>query len=172
MASILVKQMSPQQWRRTRRLLATGVISGWLGIVGLSPSIFPGSPLTTQAAIAQINISNEEITQYARAVLKIDQYRNDAYTKIKNILLTVDLNISEMSVSCSDAQNLSNVPRPVRREVREILTSYCNQSHDAVEETGLTPRRFNEITAAHEADQTVFERIQQELLRLQQREEE
>lgn len=167
MTSILVKQMS-SRWRGTLRLLAVGAVSGWLGVVGLPISASLSVPLTTSAAIAQTSISNEEITQYARAVLEIDQYRNAAYTEIKDILLTVDMNISEINVSCTDTQNLSDVPRSVRRSVREILTSYCNQSQDTVEENGLSPRRFNEITAAHEADQNLFERIQQELLRLQQ----
>lgn len=167
MTSLSVQQMS-LRWRGTLRLLATGVVSGWLGVVGLPIAPVAGLPLTSQAAIAQTDISNEEITQYARAVLEIDQYRNAAYTEIKDILLTVDTNVSEISFSCSDAQNVSSVPRSVRRDVRELLTTYCNQSREAVEDNGLTPRRFNEITKAHEEDQTIFERIQQELIRLQQ----
>lgn len=150
------------------RAIATGIMSGWLGMVGL-PATVVGShtPWATQPAIAQTNIANEEITQYAQAVLLIDQYRNDAYTEIKDILLTVEMNVSEIGINCSDA-DLSRVPRSVRRDVRNILVEYCNQSQDAVEATGLSPRRFNEITEAHESDQTVFERIQQELIRLQQ----
>jgi len=155
--------------KHTLKFLATGLVSGWLGVIGLPPlSTTVQLPLTQQAAIAQADISNEEITQYARAVLAIDQYRNAAYTEIKDILLTVEMDISEINVSCTDTQNISQVPRSVRRDVREILTRYCNQSRSAVEDTNLTPRRFNQITEAHSSDQTVFERIQQELIRLQQ----
>jgi hypothetical protein len=145
-------------------------VSGWLGIVGLPVASTSNLPFVMAAAIAQSDISNEEITQYARAVLQIDQYRSDAYTEIKDILLSFDMDVSEIDVTCSNTQNLSSVPRSVRRQVREILTNYCNQSQDAVEDTGLSPRRFNEITEAHEADQTIFERIQQELIRLQREE--
>jgi hypothetical protein len=148
--------------------MVTGIVSSWLGVVGL-PSVMVGAhtPWTTPPAIAQTDITNEEISQYAQAVLLIDQYRNDAYTKIKDLLLTVEMDISEIGFDCSNP-DLSTVPRSVRRDVREVLTSYCNQSQDAVESTGLSPRRFNEITEAHESDQTVFERIQQELIQLQQ----
>jgi hypothetical protein len=166
MTSILVKPMF-LPWRGTLRLLAMGVISGWLGVVGLPTTSSSGLPLTTLAAIAQNTISNEEITQYARAVLEIDQYRNDAYTEIKDLLLAVDMTVSDINFTCSGSQDLSRVPRSVRRTVRETLADYCNQSQDAVEGNGLSPKRFNEITAAHEADQNVFERIQQELIRLQ-----
>lgn len=155
--------------QQTLKWLATGIVSGWLGVVGL-PAMTGMTylPLTQQAAIAQSDISNEEVTQYARAVLAIDQYRNAAYTEIKDILLTVEMDISDISVSCTDTQDISEVPRSVRRDVREILTRYCNQSRSAVEDNELTPRRFNQITEAHSSDQNVYERIQQELIRLQQ----
>lgn len=152
--------------QHTLKLLATGLVSGYLGVVGLPSTSWVQLPLAQQAAIAQTDISNEEITQYARAVLAIDQYRNAAYTQIKDILLTVEMDISEINVSCTNTQDISNVPRSVRRDVREILTGYCNQSRNAVEENNLSPRRFNEITQAHGNDQTVYERIQQELIRL------
>jgi hypothetical protein len=125
-------------------------------------------PLAPLAALAQSDVSNEEITQYALAVLEMDPYRNEAYTEIKDLLMTVDMDISEVTVSCSDTQDISRVPRSIRRQVREILVDYCNQAQDIVEANGLNSRRFNEITQAHETDEALFERIQQELIRLQQ----
>lgn len=153
------------------RLVITALVSSWLGITGLPIISTVDLPLTIQAAIAQSDITNEEIIQYARAVLLIDQYRNAAYTQVKDILLTVGMDISDISFSCSDPDNLSEVPRSARRDVSDILTEYCNQSREAVEATGLSSRRFNEITKAHAEDETIFERIQQELIRLQQQNE-
>ncbi len=167
MTNSLVKK-AVRRRQHMLKLLATGLVSGWLGVVGLPAMPQAQLPLTQQAAIAQTDISNEEITQYARAALAIDQYRNAAYTQIKDVLLTVQMDITDISVSCTDTQDLSEVPRSVRRDVREILTTYCNQSRSAVEDNGLTPRRFNEITEAHSSDPNTFERIQQELIRLQQ----
>ena len=162
----LVKKNWPLR-RHTLKWLAIGAVSGWLGVIGLPANSLAQLPLTQQAAIAQSDVSNEEIVQYAQAALAIDRYRNTAYTEIKDILLTVQMDISEINVSCTDTQDISDVPRSVRQDVREILTRYCNQSRVAVEDTGLAPRRFNQITEAHQTDTTVFERIQQELLRLQ-----
>ena len=170
MVSTFAQQPMSPRFRGTLRLLTAGLVSGWLGVIGLPANFVSSLPLATQAAFAQSNISNEEITQYARAVLQIDQYRSEAYTEIKDILLGFDMDVSEIDVTCSNTQNISDVPRSARRQVREIISDYCNQSQDAVEATGLSPRRFNEITEAHEADQTIFERIQQELIRLQQEE--
>lgn len=170
MVSTFVQQPMSSRFRGTLRLLTVGLVSGWLGLVGLPVASTFSWPLVTQAAIAQSSISNEEISQYARAVLQIDQYRSEAYTEIKDILLNFDMDVSEISVTCTNTQNIASVPRSVRRQVRDILTDYCNQSQDAVEAAGLSPRRFNEITEAHEADQAVFERIQQELIRLQREE--
>lgn len=167
MSKTLVKQMMDLPLRKALKLAAVGIISG-SGVMGLPFSPTINLPFGPQAAIAQTDISNEEITQYARAVLAIDQYRTTAYTEIKDILLTVNMDIDEFDITCTDTQNLSNVPRSVRSEVREILTDYCNQSQSAVEENGLTARRFNEITEAHIESQTIFERIQQELIRLQE----
>ncbi|MEM6835650.1 MAG: DUF4168 domain-containing protein [Cyanobacteria bacterium P01_C01_bin.120] len=154
--------------RSVAKLLTLGLLSGWLGAMGLPLAPTADLPFAPQAAMAQSRISNDEVTQYARAVLAIDQYRNAAYTEIKDILLTVEMDISDISVSCTDTQDVSEVPRSVRRDVRDIIAGYCNQSRKAVEDNDLSPRRFNEITQAHGSDQTVFERIQQELIRLQQ----
>jgi hypothetical protein len=117
-------------------------------------------------AIAQTSATPEEINQYAQAVLAIDRYRNEAYTEVKNLLLSVNMDMSQINATC-DQQDFSQVPRSVRRQVREILVDYCNQAKDIVENSGLTSRRFNDITQALSMDQVLYERIQQELIRLQ-----
>ncbi|NER78704.1 MAG: DUF4168 domain-containing protein [Leptolyngbya sp. SIO1D8] len=168
MANPLV-QAARQPLKMSHRLLIASLAASVLGVIGLPSSLIPEQmPLVTMAAIAQTEITAEEIIQYARAVLEIDSYRTEAYTKIKDLLLTVDTDVSEIGVSCSNTQNISNVPRSVRREVQDILVGYCNQAQDVVEANGLTSRRFNEITAEHQNDESLFQRIQQELIRLQQ----
>ncbi|MGF1459562.1 MAG: DUF4168 domain-containing protein [Leptolyngbyaceae cyanobacterium] len=156
---------------RTLNFFAVGAMSGWLAIAGL-PTVSPaGVSMLPLAAIAQTDISNTEISQYARAALAIDQYRNTAYAEVKSLLTEVNMDISEINVGCTDTRDLSNVPRSVRGKVSDILSRYCNQSRQAVEDNNLTPTRFNEITKIHEENTTVYERIQQELIRLQQDEQ-
>jgi len=151
------------------RWLITGVAASVVGVVGLPASLpFTGSFAIAPAIAQSPPVSNEEIDQYARAVLEMDPYRSEAYTQIKDLLLQAGMDISDINMTCSDSQDISNVPRSIRRQVREILVNYCNQAQEIVEGNGLNPRRFNEITQAHQEDETLFERIQQALIRLQQ----
>lgn len=168
MTSFSMKQ-AWQPLRRPRTWLTASIFAGLLGVVGL-PASWGSSQafLVTQAAIAQTEVTADEITQYARSVLEIDGYRAEAYTEIKDLLLSVNADIGEFNMSCSDTQEISKVPRSVRRKVEEILVSYCNQAQTIVEDNGLTSRRFNEITSAHQQDAVLSERIQQALIRLQQ----
>ncbi|MEM9006724.1 MAG: DUF4168 domain-containing protein [Cyanobacteria bacterium P01_F01_bin.86] len=157
----------------SRHLVAASFLAGILGTLGVPSSWVPTPlPLVTQAAIAQTDegFTSEEITQYARAVLDMDIHRIEAYTEIKDILLSLPtpVDIGEVNMSCSDNQDISAVPRSVRRDVREILFGYCNQAQEIVRDNGLSPRRFNEITSAHQDDTVLSEKIQQELIRLQE----
>lgn len=168
MAKILIQKMFTYM-KLPGLPLAASLAVGIVGIVGL-PANLTGSvpPLGMTPAIAQAEITPEEIIQYARSVLEIDSYRTEAYTEIKDLLLTVDVNIAEVSVSCADTQGISQIPRTVRRQVRERLIGYCNQAQDVVAVNGLSPRRFNQITSAHRENPILSERIQQELIRIQQ----
>ncbi|MGF1521855.1 MAG: DUF4168 domain-containing protein [Leptolyngbyaceae cyanobacterium] len=167
----LLTQQAFLRLKMPRHLIATSFIAGVIGIVGIPASLMPTqTPLVTAAAIAQSStFSSEEITQYARAVLEMDIYRVEAYDKIKQILLNLPapMDPSEVNMSCSDNQDISAVPRAARRDVREILFSYCNQAREIVEGYGLDTQRFNEITSAHQHDTTLSEKIQQELIRIQ-----
>ncbi|MEL6382917.1 MAG: DUF4168 domain-containing protein [Cyanobacteria bacterium J06626_18] len=170
MVNLLIQQAF-SRLKMPRHLIATSFIAGVVGIVGIPASLMPVQvPLVTAAAIAQSeDFSSEEITQYARAVLEMDAYRVEAYDKIKQILLNLPapMDPSEVNMSCSESQDISAVPRSVRSNVREILFSYCDQARAIVEDYGLDTQRFNEITSAHQHDATLSEKIQQELIRIQ-----
>ena len=170
----MVSLLTPQaflRYKMPRHLIATSCIAVVLGVVGIPSSFMPSRmPLGTAAAIAQSDaFTPEEIEQYARSVLDMDVHRVEAYDKIKQILLNLSapMDISEVNMSCSDSQDISAVPRPERRDVREILFGYCNQARAIVEGYGLNTQRFNEITSAHQHDSTLSEQIQQELIRIQ-----
>ena len=169
MTSLLLAISVFRRFKKPSHLLTTSLIAGTLGIVGLPASTVPGTmPLMATSAIAQSGITADEITQYARAVLEMDGYRAEAYTEIKNLLLEENVDVSEISMTCTGIQETSQLPRSVRRNVQKILIGYCNQAQDIVESNGLTPRRFNEITDAHQQNVSLSEQIKQELIRLQQ----
>ena len=150
-------------------MLVAGLTSGLLCGLGLPAGWMPPAALwSIPAAIAQATVTNEEVTQYARAVLQMDAYRSEAYTQIKDLLLGVNVDISAVDMSCTNTRDLSDVPRRVRRDVEKIVVDYCNQARAIVEDNGLNARRFNEITAAHRDDAALAERIRREMLRLQE----
>lgn len=151
-------------------VVTLGLTVGLVGLVYGGPHRFWGHDLPgvgTEIAQAQTPVTDEEIRQYARSVLQMDAYRNEAYTEIKDLLLTVDVDISSVTLGCTNS-DLPGVPRRVRRQVEEIMINYCNQARDIVEGNGLTAERFNEITAAHREDEALAERIRAELARQQE----
>lgn len=161
------------QFRRLslpKRLLVIGFTSSLLALMGGPIQRTTGEwMLAPSAAIAQTSITDEEVTQYARAVLQMDAHRSEAYTRVKDLLLTVDMSVSDVSMSCTNPRrDLSQVPRSIRSEVEEVLVTYCNQAREIVAENGLTANRFNEITAAHQEDDALAERIRRTLIQLQQ----
>lgn len=159
-------------------LLVSTQISRWLrqsALVGLlitavwSSGLPRWQPRVWQlpAAYAQ-TFTNEEIKHYAESVLAMDDSRLQAYSEISDLLTSAGYDVTEYTLSCPSARSLSDVPRSVRRRVREILVGYCNAAQQIVEDNGLTVERFNAMTAAHQQDPELTERIQAEIAALQQ----
>lgn len=155
--------------KMSHRLITASAFALAISMTGIPGTSYVRVPLGSLAAIAQTNVSSEEIAQYAQSVLDMDNFRAEAYEEISQLLLLVGTDINNISITCSDMDEVSRVPRSVRRDVENILVSYCNQAQDIVTDNGLSPRRFNEITKAHNQDQRLYDRIQQELIRLQDR---
>lgn len=134
-------------------------------------SPLPGLHITSRVAQAQPRsetITAEEITGYARSVLQMDAPRTEAYTRVKNLLMAENLSASELDMSCPNANSLSNLPRRIRSQVREIIVRYCTQAAEIVVSNGLSVSRFNEITAAHQQTPALQEQIRQAMIDLQQ----
>jgi len=130
--------------------------------VVVSGAVLPLAPAQAQT------VTNEEITNYAEAVLTMDADRQAAYQEISDIMVSAQLEVSDYSLTCPNAQTLSDVPNAVRSRVKTILIGYCNSASSIVEESGLTVRRFNAITEAHRSDPELAQRIRDEILQLQQ----
>ncbi|NJL86140.1 MAG: DUF4168 domain-containing protein [Leptolyngbyaceae cyanobacterium SM1_1_3] len=160
-----------QRLRRSLSAWSGGFIAAGL-IFGVQISWQQSSlQLKSSAAQAQTRsatISAEEVAGYARAVLQMDRPRTEAYTQIKNILMAENLNASEFNISCTNANNLSNLPRRTRRQIQEIVVRYCTQAAEVVASSGLSVNRFNEITAAHQQEPALQAQIRQAMIDLQQ----
>jgi hypothetical protein len=152
-----------------RAIVTVGVTLGLVGMVYGGPQRLWGHGLPgvkPAIAQAQTTVTDAEVAQYAQAVLQMDAYRSAAYGEITDLLSAANVDPATVTLGCV-AQDLPGVPRRVRRQVEDILVTYCNQARDIVEQAGLSAERFNEITAAHRENAELTARIQAELAELQ-----
>lgn len=145
------------------RRISHSLMVGTIACVGLLTGIVPGlsgqSPTLVFGSAAQAQeISNEEIANYARAVLSIEPRRLEAVKEIKGMVGSVP------PVVCNETRNINRL----RGDVRGVAVNYCGFAKKIIESNGLTVARFNAITLSQQADPALKQRIQAELLRLQQ----
>jgi len=146
--------------RMLRQSLFAGIISTAALVLGWAPGLYGPSPSLVFGASAQAQeISNQEITNYARAVLAIEPRRVEAYNEIKGMA-----GGSVPRVVCNETQEINRLSGGVRG----IAVNYCQQAKKVIETNGLTVNRFNQLTLLQQANPAVKQRIQAELLRLQQ----
>ncbi len=103
--------------------------------------------------------SAQEVRNYASAILAMEPLRQTAYTEVKRIVGSG--NVPE--ITCHRRQGLDSLAP----DIRIIAIDFCTQSKRIVEGSGLSISRFNDITLLLENDQTLQQRIQAELIRLQ-----
>ncbi|HEY9604973.1 MAG TPA: DUF4168 domain-containing protein [Allocoleopsis sp.] len=150
------------------RILSKSLLIGTLSIIGLLSGLTPGlsgtspsseSLVFSTAASAQSIVSNEEVQNYARAVLAIEQIRQSAYGEIKKVVGDVP------EIVCNNPASIRTLPGGVQG----IAKAYCQQSSAIV--GNYFPRgnaRFNEITSLMQNNPSLRQRIQSELIRQQQ----
>ncbi|EKV02269.1 hypothetical protein Lepto7375DRAFT_4492 [Leptolyngbya sp. PCC 7375] len=138
-------------------------------IVGISASLLAIAwlPLSTlwQNVYAQ-SFTEEEIGNYAAAILAVEEIRLEARAEISDIMQIANEDITRHDLRCVSTNDLSKLPRTVRSQIRRLLINYCNDAQELVEDRGLTTDLFNAITAAHRQDEALTEQIQLEIARL------
>lgn len=130
---------------------------GWLS--GLAPGFSGRAPLLgfNPAVLAQA-FSAQDVTNYARTVLALEPARKDALGRIERILGKVP------AIVCSDSKTID----ALSGDARTIAVNFCNESKKIVESNGLTINTFNQMTATVQNDSALQQRIQQEMIRIQQ----
>jgi hypothetical protein len=157
----LNRMLSPAQ---TGKPIAASLIVGAFATLGVLSGV--GSDLSgrsselvfSSAAYAQA-VSNNELANYARAVLVMEPVRQTAFNEIKKIIRSGNI----PPIVCHRPQSLNALPR----NARKIAVNYCNRSKEIVESNGLTINRFNAITVNLQNDPNLKRRIHNELLRIQ-----
>jgi Domain of unknown function (DUF4168) len=148
---------------RLGRILSQSLIVAGISAAGLLTGVIPSLSSTSltlnfnTAAQAQ-EISSQEITSYALAVLAIEPRRQEAVKEIKGLVGSVP------PVVCNETKSINKL----RGDVRGVAVSYCDFAKKIIEGKGLTVSRFNAITLSQQADPALKQKIQAELLRIQQ----
>ena len=143
-----------------RQSLFAGIISAAALATGWVPGLYGQSPSLVFGAAAQAQeISNQEITSYARSVLGIEPKRDKAYKEIKGMA-----GGSVPRIVCNQTQGINSLSGGMRG----VAVDYCQEAKKIIESNGLTVRRFNQLTLLQQGNPAVKQRIQDELLRLQQ----
>lgn len=143
------------------RSLMIGALSLAGVVSGVAPSFQANSwqPTFETAAFAQ-NFSDQQLMNYSRAVLEIEPLRQAAYQEIKLTLGTSEV----PSIACHQPNSLSRL----NRQARAIAVRYCNQSVEIVERYNLSISTFNTMTQAIQSNSALADRVQRNLIQLQQ----
>ncbi|MEL7034807.1 MAG: DUF4168 domain-containing protein [Cyanobacteria bacterium J06592_8] len=142
---------------KLRSPLLVGVFSMIAAIAGIVPDLRTLPSLTqTSVAFAQSRqeFSNEQILNYARAVLAIEEKRKQTYNDIQEIV-----GESVPPVICDQTRSLNRLGR----DVQVLATNYCEHAKKMIETNNLEVSTFNEITRQQETDTQLQQRIQQAL---------
>ncbi len=134
-----------------------------LALVSISCEVIPElskqNPQLTPSSSAQTqNFSDEQVVNYAKAVLKIETHRQQAYQNLQQL------------IGDEPPEILCNQPKTFKglsREAQKVAVSYCVTSKSVAEESGLSEDQFNIITLRLQSDEELKKRIQNAMIRLQ-----
>ncbi|MCJ8280410.1 MAG: DUF4168 domain-containing protein [Rivularia sp. ALOHA_DT_140] len=107
-------------------------------------------------------VNKTEIVKYSQALLEIEQKRVQAFERIKQISGGKKV----PNISCNQPKTIDALSS---REARNIAKNYCKRSHTIVKGSGLSVKRFNNITLKLRSDDSLKKQIHNTLLRLQRK---
>ncbi|MCL2938030.1 MAG: DUF4168 domain-containing protein [Trichodesmium sp. MAG_R02] len=162
-------QLCPQ------RLLSRSLLVATLSTLGLMINITPKwfnlslSSISTGAVYAQESlidqaVAPEEVTKYAFSVLEIENLRIGVYREIQNEYQKQSPGGSVPPIICNQKSSFDDL----EKKIQVIAVGYCNEAKKIIEKNNLTVSRFNEITQIQRKYETWREKIQAELVRIQQ----
>ncbi|MFH7025955.1 MAG: DUF4168 domain-containing protein [Heteroscytonema crispum UTEX LB 1556] len=137
-------------------MLSKSLLLSFIATVGLlsSPLL-----LSSKANAQTPGINNNEIINYAQAVLGMEPARRQAFDEIKKIVGSREV----PKIACSEPNSLNGLPG----KARDIAVNYCQHSQQIVEQNGLSIDRFNSITVEVQNNDQLQQRIYRTLIRIQ-----
>ncbi|MDJ0516822.1 MAG: DUF4168 domain-containing protein [Okeania sp. SIO2F4] len=162
-------QLCPQRLiSRSLFVVTLSTLGLMMGIIPRvsNPSLNPifDTPAYAQESFTDQAVTAEEITKYAVSVLQIENLRIGVYREIQNEFQKQSPGGSVPPIICNQKSSVNTLPQ----NIQVIAVSYCNQAKKIIEGNDLTVSRFNRITMTQKTDPTLREKIQTELIRIQQ----
>jgi hypothetical protein len=147
---------------RLSRMLSRALVVGALATAGLLCGLTPNlsersSTLVFSSAAYAQDVTNEEVTNYAKAALDIEKIRQQAHDEIKKIIGS-----EPPPIVCDKPESLN----ALTGDAHKIAVDYCKRSEDLVKSNHLTIARFNAITVDKQSAPNLKKRIDDELIRL------
>jgi hypothetical protein len=104
-------------------------------------------------------LSNTDIDNYSRVLLRMEPERQQAFDQIKKIIGDREI----PKIVCNEPDSFKSLPS----EARDIAVNYCNRSQQIVESNGLSIDKFNDITLQLQNNEDLKRQIYNNLIRLQ-----
>ncbi|WP_206814662.1 DUF4168 domain-containing protein [Chroococcus sp. FPU101] len=141
------------------RLLITSVLSTVGILSGFVPEFsWHSTQLNFNSSAYTQDVTDDQVNKYAKAVLQMESYRQQAYREITQIM-----GKTPPEIVCNQRDSFRSLPTLAQR----VAVNYCNTSKKIVESSGLSSSQFNAITLRVRSDDGLKRRIQNEIRRLQ-----
>lgn len=130
--------------------------------LGVIPNQLSGSGGFRNSIVAQAqnnNYDEEQLNNYAKAVLEIEPIRKEVQRKVQ-----VELEGEPMpEMACNRSESYQDLPN----QARSLIINYCNRSEKIVKDQGLSISEFNQITEQLQNNSELREKVRQQMLELQ-----
>lgn len=115
------------------------------------------SQLSFSTAAYTQEFNDNQVNNYARAVLLIETQRQQAYDQIQKIV-----GHAPPEIVCNRSETLQGIPR----DAQKLAVQFCNNSKKIAENSGLTTAQFNAITEQARQNEKFKRRIQDAIIRI------
>lgn len=152
------------RYRRTLLAIASGAFLSALSLTQINSLLSTGHISEIMPAAHAQTTTDEDVTNYARAVSAIEGQRKLAYESASDVLTAAgsEASVLETPLSCQ-AHQLKDMPSGLSKSERvsllTVLVDFCREARTTAETNNLTPQRFNSITTAQKEDAELAKRI-------------
>jgi hypothetical protein len=141
------------------RTLTRSLMASLLAIIGILYGCNVVPTIRVQPSPSNLEITDKDIKNYAKTVLKIESQRKIAYQKIEQIL-----GDPPPEIVCDRPDTLKQLPP----DAQKVAVEFCNNSKKIAQESGLTSSQFNQMTQKAQKEETLKKKIQNAMIQVRQ----